>query len=126
MTNKTPLTRETLNELPNLKYIGMLATGYNVVDVEAAAELKIPVTNIPEYGTKSVAQMVFALLLELTQHVGHHSQTVIAGQWGKSKNCIITPHISWATKAARERLMKTAVKNIECYLANSPQNVVNF
>jgi glycerate dehydrogenase len=81
LTNKTPLNRTTLAALPKLRYIGVLATGYNVVDVEAATGRGIPVTNIPTYGTRSVAQHVFALLLELTQRVGHHAKTVRAGRW---------------------------------------------
>src|SRR6185295_16070162 len=84
LTNKTVLTREQINRLPKLKYIGVLATGYNIVDVAAARERGVPVTNVPTYGTRSVAQMTFALLLELTQHVGHHSQTVREGRWTRS------------------------------------------
>lgn len=80
-TNKTPLNRATLKALPDLRYIGVLATGYNVVDTTAASECGIVVTNIPTYGTRSVAQHVFALLLELTQRVGHHAETVRAGRW---------------------------------------------
>ncbi len=81
LTNKTVLDAETIGALPNLKYIGVLATGYNVVDIVAASKRDILVTNVPTYGTRSVAQMTFALLLELTQHVGHHSQTVRNGRW---------------------------------------------
>ena len=84
--NKVELNREIINQLPNLKYIGVLATGYNIVDVSAAREKNIIVTNIPSYGTSSVAQMVFALLLELTQNVGHHSRSVFSGRWSKSKD----------------------------------------
>ena len=73
ITNKTPISRETLDACPNVKYIGVLATGYNVVDVDAAKEKDIPVCNIPTYGTTAVAQMVFALLLEVCHHVGAHS-----------------------------------------------------
>lgn len=80
-TNKTVLTREVLLELPKLRYIGVLATGYNVVDVNTARRQNIIVTNIPTYGTRSVAQHVFALLLELTQHVGHHASAVREGKW---------------------------------------------
>ena len=83
-TNKTVLTRETIMGLPRLKYVGVLATGYNVVDIAAARERGIPVTNVPDYGTPSVAQHTFALLLELTQHVGHHAQTVRDGAWTRS------------------------------------------
>jgi glycerate dehydrogenase len=267
LTNKTVLTREQIFALPQLKYIGVLATGYNIVDVAAARERKIPVCNVPAYGTKSVAQMTLALLLELTQHVGHHAQTVREGRWSKSpdfcywdyplveldglimgivgfgrigravaelarafgmrivafsrskssaplaesvdldtlfkisdvvtlhcpltpetkelvnaqrlasmkpkafllntsrgplidemalaealnagriagagldvlsiepppannplftaKNCFITPHISWATRAARERLLNTAIANVEAFLRGKPLNVIN-
>ncbi len=269
-TNKTPLGEAELSQLDGLKYIGVLATGYNVVDVDAAKKRNIIVTNIPTYGTKSVAQMTFALILEMTQHVQHHSEAVHNGEWTnsrdfcfwkypltelegktmgilgfgrigqsvadiaqafglkvlgydsfrsdqsgrkdfkwaeldellaqsdiislhcplfaetkgiinknslsrmkktallvntsrgpliieedlaealnegiiagagldvlsveppkaenpllKAKNCLITPHISWATKEARARLMDIAVDNIEAFLAGSPVNVVN-
>jgi glycerate dehydrogenase len=269
LTNKTVLTRDQINALPKLKYIGVLATGYNIVDVKAAREQHIPVTNVPTYGTRSVAQMTFALLLELAQHAGHHAQTVKEGRWTRSldfcywdfpllelegltmgivgfgrigravselaaafgmrviahtprspaepvtrvefvsldqlfgtsdvlslhcpltdatkhlvnaprlsgmkrfafllntsrgplidegalanalnegriggaaldvlsveppdagnpllsaKNCLITPHIAWATRAARSRLMQAAISNIRAFLKGEPQNVVN-
>ena len=80
-TNKTPLPREVLSKVPNVKYIGVLATGYNIVDIEAAKELGITVTNIPTYGTDSVAQMVFAHLLEIGHHVAAHSDAVKNGEW---------------------------------------------
>lgn len=83
-TNKVILGRAEMAQLPQLRYIGVLATGYNVVDVAAAREMGIVVTNVPTYGTRSVAQMTFALLLELTQHVGHHSQSTAAGRWSTS------------------------------------------
>lgn len=86
LTNKTALSRETIGQLPDLKYIGVLATGYNVVDIDAAAERGIPVTNVPEYGTHSVAQMVFAHLLNLCQHVAQHSASVRQGAWSTSKD----------------------------------------
>lgn len=265
LTNKTPLSAETLGRMPKLRYIGVLATGYNVVDVSAARERGIVVSNVPAYGTRSVAQHVFALLLELTQHVGHHAQTVRDGEWSQcpdfcywrkplvelegltlgivgygriggatadigrafgmsviafsrgevtgaervsldeifhrsdvvtlhcpltaetkgmidaarlasmkpgaylintsrgplineadlasalnrgviagaaldvlaqepppsehplfsAKNCLITPHIAWATRAARERLLNTAVTNLQAFCAGRPQNVVS-
>jgi len=84
LTNKTPLTGETIAGLPSLRYIGVLATGYNIVDCTAARERHIPVSNVPTYGTSSVAQMVFAHLLNLTQHVAYHSGTVHAGRWSES------------------------------------------
>lgn len=269
-TNKTPLSRETFEKAANIKWVGVLATGYDVVDVKAAKEKGIPVANIPTYGTTSVAQMVFALLLEICHHVWEHSQAVKAGEWTnnddwcfwnyplielagktmgiigygrigeatgkiaqalgmnvlaydqyqnkelesdtmqyvpldellnkshvislhcplfdstrgiinkdtinkmkdgviiintsrgplvveedlaealnrgkvyaaavdvvsaepikadnpllKAKNCIITPHIAWATKEARERLMDIAVGNLKAFLENKPINIVN-
>jgi glycerate dehydrogenase len=78
--NKVNITREIL-EQTNIKYIGVLATGYNVVDIDAAREKGIPVSNIPTYGTASVAQMVFALLLEVCHHVGDHDAAVKIGEW---------------------------------------------
>lgn len=84
LTNKVLLDRATLGRLPKVRYIGVLATGYNVVDVQAARERGIPVTNVPEYGTRSVAQMVFAHVLELTQHVAAHSEAARAGRWTSS------------------------------------------
>ena len=81
LTNKTPLTRETIAALPRLECIGVLATGYNVVDVAAARARGIPVCNVPEYGTPNVAQATFALLLELTNRVGRHAELVRAGRW---------------------------------------------
>jgi glycerate dehydrogenase len=270
LTNKTVLTRDAIVVLPRLKYIGVLATGYNVVDIAAARERGIPVTNVPDYGTPSVAQHTFALLLELASKVGHHAQTVRESRWVRSpdfcywdsalvelqglvfgvigfgkigravatladafgmhvlvhsrskpanlppqfefvslddllsrsdvvslhcpltpenkqfintaqlarmksnafllntsrgplldeqavadalnsgkmggaaldvlsieppkadnplisaKNCIITPHLAWATRAARARLMNIAVENIHAWMSGSPQNVVNL
>lgn len=268
-TNKTPLSRQVLNGCPNLKFVGILATGYNIVDIDAARERGIPVCNVPGYSTDAVAQLTLALLLEICHHVAHHSEKVHAGQWsgcedfcfwdyplielaGKTigiigfgsigkkvgalakclgmkvlaagsrpteegraigeyvdldtlyresdvislhcplfpenreminksaiakmkdgaillntargaliveqdvadalnsgklaaagldvaavepipasspllgaKNCLITPHIAWATKEARQRLMNIAVQNLEAFLAGKPENVVN-
>ncbi|MDP6543426.1 MAG: D-2-hydroxyacid dehydrogenase [Phycisphaerae bacterium] len=84
LTNKTVLSGAILDQLPDCKYIGVLATGYNIVDIDAAARNEIVVTNVPTYSTRSVAQMVFAHALNLTQHVGHHSRTVSDGQWARS------------------------------------------
>lgn len=81
LSNKTPLEAEVLKELPQLEFICMLATGYDVVDVEAAAELGVPVANVPEYASASVAEHTFALLLELTRHVGAHDEAVRRGEW---------------------------------------------
>ncbi len=261
LTNKVKLDGESISSVPALKYIGVMATGYNVVDVAAARERKVIVTNVPTYGTPSVAQMTFALLLELTQQVGHHAQTVREGRWTRSadfcywhsplieldgltfgiigfgkigrmvrtvaeafgmkvltysrrqpagelenlfrqsdvvslhcpltpetkhlvnaerltwmkptafllntgrgplidesalakalnegriagagldvlaiepptadnpllgaKNCLVTPHIAWATRAARSRLMETVVENVRAFLTGNPRNVVS-
>lgn len=85
-TNKTPITRETLEACKSIKYIGVLATGYNIVDVGAARERNIPVCNVPTYGTAAVSQFAIALLLEMCHHVGEHSQTVKAGDWSNSQD----------------------------------------
>ena len=81
LLNKTPLTREMMDKMPNLKYVGVLATGYNIVDIDAAKEKGVIVSNIPTYGTTAVAQMAFALLLEICHHVGEHSAAVFKGEW---------------------------------------------
>ena len=267
LTNKVPLGRDLLMNLPDLRYIGVTATGYNIVDVAAARERNIIVSNVPAYGTDSVAQTVFALLLELTHRAGHHSDVVRDGKWARcpdftfqdfplvelagltlgivgygrighkvaqigqafgmkilvakhradlqsefpmaevdevfrqsdvislhcpltpatkeivnaqrlalmkptaflintsrgplinepalaealdagkiagagldvlsvepppadhplyrAKNCLITPHYAWATKAARQRLMDVSVKNLQAFLKGAPQNVVS-
>ncbi len=187
IVNKTPLSAETLAKLaPELRYIGVLATGYNVVDTAAAKAQGVPVCNIPTYGTAAVAQFVMALLLELCHHVGDHSlhcplfpdtQGIInresiakmkdgvllintsrgpliveedlaaalhSGKVAgagldvlaveparmdnpllKEENCLVTPHIAWAPKESRQRLMDIAVENLKAFLAGAPQNVVN-
>ena len=84
LTNKTLLDRALIRQLPRLQYIGVLATGYNVVDTQAASELGIRVTNVPTYGTNSVAQMAMAHLLNLALHVGHHARTVAEGCWSRN------------------------------------------
>lgn len=267
--NKTPISKETIDKCPNLKGIAVLATGYNVVDYDYAKEKGIPVMNVPVYGTDNVSQFAVSLLLEICSHIGHHSDSVHAGEWAsnadwcywhypmievsgktagiiglgrigvntakilkamnvnviaydafqseagkavaeyveldellaksdfiflhcplfpstqgiinkeniakmkdgviiinnsrgpliveqdlydalesgkvaaaavdvvstepikadnvllKAKNCIITPHISWATKEARERIMQTTADNVESVIKGAPQNVVN-
>lgn len=84
LTNKTELTAEHISKLPDLKYIGVLATGYNVVDISAAKERGIIVTNIPAYSTPSVGQMVFAHILNIVQQVQYHSEEVHKGRWTNS------------------------------------------
>jgi glycerate dehydrogenase len=261
LTNKTPIAAETLGHLPALRYIGVLATGFDVVDTVAARARGIPVTNVPGYGTRSVAQHTWALILELANHAGDQARAVTEGRWARSldwcywdaplielaglnlgiigqgrigrevakigaafgmsvryatqaggsaelenvlgwsdvvtlhcpltpatrnlinsrtlalmkptafvvntsrgalvnevdlaaslnagrlggaaldvlstepaaidnplpsaRNCLITPHVAWATTAARRRLLATAIENIKAFLNESPQNVVN-
>lgn len=84
ITNKTPITREILAACPSVKYIGVLATGYNVIDIAAAKEKNIPVCNIPTYGTDAVGQFAIALLLEICHRIGHHSDAVRSGRWETS------------------------------------------
>lgn len=84
LTNKSLVRRDSIEQLPKLKYISVLATGYNIVDVQAARKRNIPVSNVQEYGTDSVAQFVFALLLELCHHVGQHGGAVRSGEWEQS------------------------------------------
>lgn len=85
-TNKTPLTREHFAANPQLRFVGVLATGYNVVDIAAARERKIPVCNIPTYGTMAVAQFAAALMLELCHRVGRHADSVKAGDWSRGND----------------------------------------
>lgn len=83
LTNKTPLTRETLLKLPHLKFIALLSTGYNIVDIDCAREMGVPVSNIPAYSTNAVAQLTFSLILEITNAVGLHSESVKNGDWSR-------------------------------------------
>lgn len=85
MTSKCRITREIMANAPNLKYIGLTATGYNNVDVKAAADLGIAVTNVPSYATDAVAQHTMALILEITNNVGLHNRSVQEGEWTNSK-----------------------------------------
>src|SRR6185295_11724901 len=92
LTNKVPLRQDTLDRLPALKYVAVLATGYNIVDVDAARRRGIPVSNVPEYGTDSVAQLTFALLLELCHHAGDHDRAVKDGAWTTSPDWCFWRH----------------------------------
>ncbi|MGP8311713.1 D-2-hydroxyacid dehydrogenase [Enterocloster aldenensis] len=83
-TNKTPLTREVFDRCPNIRFVGVLATGYNIVDIKAAREKGIPVTNVPTYGTAAVGQFAIALLLEICHHIGHHDESVHEGGWERN------------------------------------------
>jgi glycerate dehydrogenase len=84
--NKTELTREVFENAPNLKYVGVLATGFDNIDVKSAKENNVVVTNVPSYGTSSVAQFVFALLMEMIYHVREHDQAVKKGEWEESES----------------------------------------
>ena len=81
ITNKTPISKNTMDACPSIKFIAVLATGYNVVDYNYAKEKGIPLSNVPVYGTRSVSQFAIALLLEVCHHIGHHSNTVYEGKW---------------------------------------------
>ena len=85
-TNKTPISAAVMDACPNLKFISVLATGYNIVDVAHAREKGIPVSNVPTYGTASVSQFSIALLLEICHHIGHHDESVHAGNWANNKD----------------------------------------
>ena len=86
LTNKVPITRDVLNACPDIQLICVLATGYNIVDVEACKEKGIPVCNVPSYGTAAVAQFTLALMLEICHHIGHHTKVVHEGKWCATKN----------------------------------------
>ena len=81
VTNKTPISAQTIDSCPNLKAVAVLATGYNVVDYKYAGERNIPVINVPTYGTQIVGQFAVSLLLEICSHIGHHDKTVKEGKW---------------------------------------------
>lgn len=100
LTNKAPIPAEALRQLPKLRFISVLATGYDIVDIVAAGERGIPVSNIPEYGTDSVAQFTFALLLELCHHVGAHDRAVKTGDWAASPDWSFwkTPQVLLASR----------------------------
>lgn len=87
VTNKTPISKETIDQCPNMKLIAVLATGYNVVDYHYAKEKGISVVNVPAYGTQVVAQYTVSLLMEICSHIGHHAQTVKEGKWSN--------HVDW-------------------------------
>lgn len=86
LTNKVPITRETLDECPSIKFIGVMATGYNTVDVDYAKEKGIVVSNVPAYSTQAVTQHVFALLFDITNHIHEHAQSVKSGDWQKNSD----------------------------------------
>lgn len=91
-TNKVPITGSQMEELPHLRFIGVLATGYDIVDLESANRFGITITNVPSYSTDSVAQLTFSLLLELCMHVKSHSEAVKNGKWSTSKHFCFWDH----------------------------------
>jgi len=103
ITNKTVFDRNVIEQLPDLKYIGVLATGYNVIDLEACSERGIVVTNVPEYSTYATAQMTIALILEHTNHVGLHNESVRNGDWVRA------PQFCYWKEPLTELWNKTAV-----------------
>ena len=92
LTNKTPIPRQTLEQLPQVRYIGVLATGFNIVDVDAARERGIPVCNVPTYGTASVAQAAIAHVLNLTQRIGDHAIAVADNRWARCRDFSFQDH----------------------------------
>lgn len=92
LTNKTPITQQIFDACPSIKFVGVLATGYNVVDHAYAAKKGIPVSNVPAYGTAAVGQFAIALLLEICHHIGHHSQTVRNGVWERCQDWCYWDH----------------------------------
>ena len=141
ITNKTVITREAIEEAKNLKYIGVLATGFNIVDVECAKEKNIPVCNVPTYSTAAVAQLTFALITEIYNQTGVHSAAVHAGEWTKSRDFSFckTPLICLENKtigiigfgkigSAVARLAEAYGMNILCYVPRAkPQpEIKNF
>ena len=100
LTNKVPITEDILSACPNIRLICVLATGYNIVDCDAAARRQIPVCNVPSYGTAAVAQFTLALMLELCHRIGLHDAVVHDGKWCRCSNSAfgIHPRWSWAEK----------------------------
>ena len=141
ITNKTVITREAIEGAKNLKYIGVLATGFNIVDVECAKEKNIPVCNVPTYSTAAVAQLTFALITEIYNQTGVHSAAVHAGEWTKSRDFSFckTPLICLENKtigiigfgkigSAVAKLAEAYGMNILCYVPRAkPQpEIKNF
>ncbi len=141
ITNKTVITREAIEGAKNLKYIGVLATGFNIVDVECTKEKNIPVCNVPTYSTAAVAQLTFALITEIYNQIGVHSAAVHAGEWTKSRDFSFckTPLICLENKtigiigfgkigSAVAKLAEAYGMNILCYVPRAkPQpEIENF
>ncbi len=120
ITNKTPITCKVMDACPTIRYITVLATGYNVVDVAAAKEKGIPVSNIPTYGTASVGQFAIAMLLEICHHVAYHSETVHDGKWAACPDwCYWDYPLFPSTEGMINREIIAKMKD------GSPVNVVN-
>ena len=116
LTNKVIIGREEMAQLPHLKYIGVLATGYNVVDIEAAHERGITVTNVPAYSTESVAQMVFAHLLTVTNRTEHYAIANREGRWTNNKDFCYWdfPHQELPMLSACESVPIPASRRVNC------------
>lgn len=105
LINKVNITEAVLEQLPKLKYIGVLATGYNVVDVEAAHKRGVVVTNIPSYSTESVVQMTFAHIFNITNQVAHYGDASRQGRWSANPDFAIGTLLSWSCRARRWALL---------------------
>ena len=113
ITNKTPITKKVLDSCPGIKYIGVLATGYNIVDVAAAKAAGVAVTNVPAYATRAVAQHVFALTLEIASRVGMHARAVAEGEWTNAKdfcfwNASAICSLEWVVLLTKRRMPSTS------------------
>lgn len=139
LTNKVPFTGQTIAALPRLRYIGVLATGYNIVDTEAAARRGVVVTNIPAYSTESVAQMVFAHILNITNRVGHYAEENGCGRWaGNADFCYWdTPLVELAGKRmgivglgntgmATARIARAFGLDVWAYTSKSPAQLPDY
>ena len=133
LTNKVVLSKEIIAQLPKLRYVGVLATGYNVVDVKSAHERDIVVTNVPAYSTESVAQMVFAHLLTVTNRVEHYAVQNRAGRWTSNPDFCYWdfPHMELAGKtfvekvSLEELLSISDVLSLHCPLTESTRHLIN-
>ncbi len=119
LTNKSRMSRDAFEAAPGIKWVGVLATGYDVVDIDAAREKGIPVCNVADYATAGVSEMVFALLLELCRHVGQHSEAVKKGQWAASHDFCFWNHQQ--TEICGKTLGLIGLGNIGCRTAQIAQ-----
>ena len=113
LTNKVVITAEHMASLPNLKYIGVIATGYNIIDVAAAKERGITVTNIPAYSTPSVGQMVFAHILNITQRVQHYADEVREGRWTQESGFLLLGYSAYRAVGKEDRSYRPGTNRIQ-------------